>query len=206
MSVSRCLAVPAGFLVMVLLGCSDRTIHVPSMDPDGAARQALAEYDTNKDGALSDDELDKCPGLKAGRAWLDTNKDKRLSADEITRRVRDYLDDRAGLLALVIQFTLDGKPLRDAEVTLVPESFLGSAVKPAQGKTNAGGACVQFRTEGAEFPGVHPGVFRIVVSKKDASGKELVPARYNTQTTLGIEARSGNPAVANGLELNLSSR
>jgi hypothetical protein len=76
-----------------------------------------------------------------------------------------YPDDKAGLLALVIQFTLDGKPLRDAEVTLVPESFLGAAVKPAQGKTNAGGACVEFRTEGAEFPGVHPGVFRLVVSK-----------------------------------------
>jgi hypothetical protein len=176
------------------------------MDPEGAARRALAEYDANKDGFLSYDELDQCPGLKAGRAWLDTNKDKRLSADEIATRVRSYLDDKAGLLALVIQFSLDGKPLKDAEVTLVPESFLGSAVKPAQGKTNAGGACVQFHTEGAAFPGVHPGVFRIVVSKKDAGGKELVPAKYNTQTTLGVEARSGNPAVANGLELNLSSR
>jgi hypothetical protein len=176
------------------------------MDPEAAASQALAEYDANKDGALSDDELDKCPGLKAARRWLDTNKDRRLSAEEIATRVRDYQNDKAGLLPLVIQFTLDGQPLKEADVTLVPESFMGAGVKPAQGKTNAGGACVEFRTEGAAYPGIHPGVFRIVVSKKDASGQETIPAKYNTQTALGIEARIGNPAVAHGLELNLSSR
>jgi hypothetical protein len=206
MSASRCRVLPAGLLVAVLVGCSDRAIRVPAMNPDGAASQALAEYDANKDGALDDGELNKCPGLKAARQWLDTDKDRRLSGDEIATRVRDYQNDRAGLLALIIQFTLDGKPLTDADVTLVPESFMGSGFKPAHGKTNAGGACVEFRTEGAAYPGIHPGVFRIVVSKKDASGKETIPARYNTETTLGVEARTGNPAVASGLELQLSSR
>jgi hypothetical protein len=54
--------------------------------------------------------------------------------------------------------------------------------------------------------GVHPGIFRLQISKKDTSGQETIPAKYNTQTTLGVEARTGNPAVAHGLELKLFSR
>ncbi len=199
------LGILAGFPVALLAGCNDRTLHVPPMDPAAAASAALAEYDANKDGALSEVELEKCPGLKASLTWIDSNKDRRLSADEIAARVRGYQADRAGLLTLIVQFTLDGRPLKDADVTLVPEKFMGSGVQPAHATTDAGGGC-QFRMEGMQYAGVHPGVFRIVISKKDAAGKETIPTKYNAETTLGVEARNGNPIVMNGLELNLFSR
>jgi hypothetical protein len=106
---------------------------------------------------------------------------------------------------LSLQVLLDGKPLSEAEITLVPETFMGSAVKSAKSMTDAGGACT-CRIEGSQYPGIHPGIFRIMISKKDASGKEIVPAKFNTETTLGIEARQGNSALKNGLMLNLSSK
>jgi hypothetical protein len=175
------------------------------MDPEDAANQALLEYDADKDGAVAGPELDKCPGLKDGLARMDTNRDRRLTADEIAARLRQFQADRAGLLYLPANVMLDGKPLANAVVTLVPEKFMGPGILPAQSKTSVGGSC-EFQIEGKQYPGVHPGVFRIEVSKPDASGRETLPARYNTQTTLGVEVGRGNPGLTHGLLLELSSR
>ncbi|MCI0463950.1 MAG: hypothetical protein L0Z62_44015 [Gemmataceae bacterium] len=202
---SRWLAVAAGLGVAVLGGCSDRAVLVPPMDADGAANRALREYDADKDGALAGPELAQCPGLKDGLVRMDTNKDRRITADELAARLRQYEADMAGLLYLNAALTLDGKPLADAVVTLVPEKFMAAGIKPAQGTTRASGSC-EFQIEGKEYPGIHPGIFRIEVSKKDASGQETIPAKYNTQTTLGIEAGKGNPDIFHGLVLQLSSR
>jgi EF hand len=202
---SRWPAVAFGLFVAVAGGCSDRTVRVPSMDPTGAANRALREYDADKDGALAGAELAKCPGLKDGLARIDTNGDGRITADELAARLRQYEADKAGLLYLNAAVTLDGKPLADAVITLVPEKFMASGVKPAKGVTGASGSC-EFQIEGKEYPGIHPGIFRIEVSKKDARGEETIPAKYNTQTTLGIEAGKGNPHLFQGLMLPLSSR
>jgi hypothetical protein len=175
------------------------------MNPADAAKKALAEFDANKDGYLDAAELEKCPGLKAGLASMDADKDKRLSAAEIADRVREYHSDKAGLLLLSLQVALDGKPLAGADVTLTPEPFLGGAVRLAKGTTDAGGACTP-RLERGQYPGIHPGFFRIAISRKDAAGAETVPAKFNTETTLGIEARQGNPVLRNGLMLTLSSK
>jgi hypothetical protein len=175
------------------------------MDADAAARRALRDYDADKDGAIAGPELAKCPGLRDGLARIDTNKDRRITADELAARLRQYEADKAGLLYLTVAVTLDGKALADAVVTLVPETFMASGVKPAKGITRASGSC-ELQIEGKEYPGVHPGIFRIEVSKKDAGGRETIPARYNTQTTLGIEAGRGNPDIFHGLVLPLSSR
>ena len=82
---------------------------------------------------------------------------------------------------------------------------MGSDAKAAVGTTNEGGAFEPI-TEGVPIPGVQPGVFRIEVSKKDPSGAETIPAKYNTETTLGVEVGSGAPFLSQGLELNLSSK
>jgi hypothetical protein len=49
--------------------------------------------------------------------------------------------------------------------------------------------------------GCHLGVYRVRISKKDAQGRETVPARYNTQTQLGIEV---GPAMEGGYTFNLA--
>jgi hypothetical protein len=84
----------------------------------------------------------------------------------------------------------------------VPERFMGPSVKPARGVTDESGACL-LAVEGEEIEGVHCGIFRIEVSKPDANGKETIPARYNSASTLGVDTGlRGRPE--GGLELRLS--
>ena len=86
----------------------------------------------------------------------------------------------------------------------MPERFMGPAVKPARATTDPGGD-FRLKTEGIKLIGAQPGIFRIAISKKDESGNETIPARYNTETTLGVELGYGSPASNRGLELELTS-
>jgi hypothetical protein len=192
-------------LVLVLASCSGRggsRIKPPALSPAAAAEQAMATYDTNKDGFLDAKELEKCPALLAALDDLDKNKDKKLSASEIEAELADMRDSRAGIVSITCVVEMDGRPLMDATVRFVPEAFLGSSYKPAQGVSLEDGS-VPLRTEGYDVDGVPPGFFRIEVSKKDASGQEAVPARYNSATTLGAMIST---EMRTGVRLRLTSR
>src|SRR5262245_3451268 len=54
-------------LALCLTGCSSGppAVHAPALSPEEAGRQALAEYDANKDGFLDAKELEQCPALKS---------------------------------------------------------------------------------------------------------------------------------------------
>jgi hypothetical protein len=187
------LAVRLALLVALLapIGCSSRRIPVPAFAPDRASQEALAQYDRNKDGFLDPDELKSCPALSAClKAW-DTDKDGRLSGAEIAARITAYQSSRIGLSALAFQVTLDGQPLPGATVTLIPEKFLGDALVPASGTTDARGR-VSVATPSADVPGVACGLYRLEVSKKDAFGRETISALYNQATILGLEVAPDN--------------
>lgn len=191
-------------LACVLLftaACSGRRVPAPRLDPEEAGRLALADYDRNNDGRLDAAELERCPGLRGGLKTLDTDKDGRLNAQEIAARVTAYQNSRIGLMGVTCQVTLDGAPLVGASVELVPEKFLGAAVKPARGVSEKEGS-VPLHVEGQDLPGVQCGVYRVVVSKKNAAGKELLPGRYNAKTTLGQEI---GPDLNYGLRFDLVS-
>jgi hypothetical protein len=51
----------------------------PTVDPRAIARRAMAEYDSDKNGFLDVQELERCPGLKSFLENYDRNKDDRLS-------------------------------------------------------------------------------------------------------------------------------
>ncbi|MFL5341035.1 MAG: hypothetical protein ACJ8F7_12880 [Gemmataceae bacterium] len=192
-------------LAALFAGCSGAgggRVSPPSLSPSDAAAKAIAEYDTNHDNLLDAKELEKCPGLLAGLDEMDTNKDKKLSADEIAKALESIRDSKIGLMSLGCLVLLDGRPLAGATVRLVPESFLGPAFKPATGTTEDDGN-VLFRTEGYDVDGVPMGVYRIEVSKKDAGGKELIPARYNSATTLGKVIA---PEARGSMTLKLTSK
>ena len=154
----------------------------------------LAQYDANKDGFLDKEELKKCPALASCVKALDKDKDGRLSSGEIAERIKSYEANRVGLTALTVKVTLDRKPLAGATVTLTPEKFLGDALKPATGTTNTGGI-VNVATAGTEVPGVASGMFRVEVSKKDGTGRETLPNRYNQATILGVEVGPDSQGV-----------
>jgi hypothetical protein len=142
----------------------------------------MAEYDTNHDGFLDEKELDRCPALKIG---LDS-VDRRVRAEEIAARIQVYRDSQVALKAFTCRVTLDGKPLQGARVTYVPEKFMGSSIKPASGVTDERGT-VLLMVEGEKLGGVPPGLYRVQISKKNANGEEMIPPRYNHETTLGAE-------------------
>jgi hypothetical protein len=133
---------------------------------------------------------------------LDKNKDKKLSASEIEAELADMRESKIGILSITCMVEMDGFALSDATVRFVPEAFLGSSYKPAQGVSSEDGS-VDLRTEGYDVDGVPPGFFRIEVSKKNASGQEMVPARYNSATTLGAMVA---PDMRAGIRLKLTSQ
>jgi EF hand len=187
------------------LGCSigGARVHAPSLSPGSAAAKAMEEYDTNNDGRLDAQELDRCPALKNSLARFDKDNDGFLTAKEIADRLASYQKNGVGLIALTCKVFLDRRPLAGAHVTFVPESFLGSAFKPAKGVTNDTGKAVM-KVEGANTPGVPCGLYRIEVSKQNPSGRETLPAKYNAQTTLGEEVAPD--LRSSGITLRLRSR
>ena len=70
-------------------------------------------------------------------------------------------------------------------VELDPEPFMLGAIKPAKGLTGSNGIAT-LRTEEAT-PGVQMGFYRVRIT----SPSEALPAKYNTETTLGRLVGSG---------------
>jgi hypothetical protein len=172
------LAVLAG-----LTGCSPHPVPAPPVSPSSATEQALAEYDTNKDGVLDAKELERSPGLTALAAALGKGPGGRLTADELTQQLQSLRAGGAGVTRAACQVLLDRGPLAGATVRYVPEKFLGPDFKPATGVSDAAGFATLV-TEG-QRNGVTPGIYQVEISKKGADGRETIPARYNVQTTLG---------------------
>lgn len=191
------------WLFLSLLGCSEDRIVVPTVSPEEASRQAMAEYDTNRDGVLDEKELARCPALM--NCWQNLNKrgQPRLSGQEIADRLAAHQASKVGLMAVPCRVWLDEKPLEGATVALTPEKFMGPAFKPATGVTDANGRA-SLQTQGAKVPGLQCGFFRVEVSKKDGGGKETVPTRYNSQSVLGLEVAPDSPGQQVSLKLHLT--
>lgn len=200
----------SGFLIvmaaLLMGGCtgSEPAIIAPETDPVAAGAQAIQQYDANGDGAIAGAELDRCPGIKAGLSVIDKDSDRRITAAEIEARLRAYQTSGSAITFVGGPITLDGRPLVEATVTLVPETFMGPAVKPAACVSDGNGYCT-FRIEGEDILGAHCAIYRIEVSKRDAAGKETIPARYNKQTVLGADVGVQSPCLYD-LGLKLTSQ
>ncbi|MEM7313824.1 MAG: hypothetical protein AAF497_11800 [Planctomycetota bacterium] len=169
------------------IGGGPAAIQAPKFDPEAIGKAAIAQYDSNGDGAISDDELEKAQSIKSALKGVDGNQDKRVTAEEITQFVSGWQDGGVSLINLTCQVSMSGKPLEGATVTYEPEEFMGGAVTPATGVTDidglAGLKCEYAAQNG--FPnGLSLGFYKVCVSKQDG-GKESVPSKYNTATTLG---------------------
>lgn len=178
-------------------GCAE--VKLPSFSSSAAASAAMAEFDTNKDGFLDAAELERCPALKSALKRFDANGDGKLSEKEISARLAAYKDAGVGRIAISCQVLLDGMPLPDASVRFVPERFMGDSYKAGTGTTDTNGFA-DLQVEGDQLPGLPSGLYRVEISKHSAQGQELLPARFNTQTSLGqevaadaVSGRAGNP-------------
>lgn len=179
-------------ILALLVGCGGRParVHVPELDPAAAAAEALRLCDKNGDAVIDATECKACPGLASCSKWVDANHDGKLTTEEIAARVQSYLDQRVGVMSFTCTISQGGKVVSGAEVILEPEPFLGGALKSAKGTTRPDGS-VAFLMEGSDQAGVQPGMYRVKVSKKNAAGAESMPAKFNQETTLGVEANAG---------------
>ena len=186
-----------------------RRIMPPAIDAKEAGKKALTQYDLDGDGAVGAQELDKAPALKAAVKNLDRNDDGKITAEEITARIKAWQDSKVGLMSLVCLVTLDGKPVEGAKVTLAPERFLGTEIKPATGVSDENGIAnltIPIAPDSDLPSGMACGLYRVQVSWQK-EGKELIPARYNTQTTLGREVALDAEGMQEGmLRFDLTSQ
>ena len=174
--------------VALLAGCGAGTparISPPRIDAAGAAAAALQQYDKNHDGKLSGAELDACPALKSALPDMGDGKQDSITAEMIAERIKTWQRTNVGRKATSCKVTRNGQPLAGAQVTLVPETFLGPSLPTGHGTTDANGrASLSIATRGADDPpGMPCGFYRVEITKPG----DKIPARYNTATTLGDE-------------------
>jgi hypothetical protein len=187
----------------LLAGCRDgKGPKAPSFDPSGSAQAAIEAYDTDGDGQLNAEELRQSPALAMSLPRTDANGDGALSADEIADRIT-YLQGATAVINGSVEVFLDGKSLEGATVTLDPEPFMGDALKASSATTNDLGRTFIVGHD-PDYPGIWLGFYKVRISKK-VDGKETLPAKYNTETELGLEAADDFEEQQNVIQFHLES-
>ncbi|MDZ4784394.1 MAG: hypothetical protein SGJ19_29465 [Planctomycetia bacterium] len=187
-SITKLANMASALCLLTLAGClgTPPAPPMPSYDPAGSSAKAFELYDANKDGKINGKELEKSASLTFALDELDINGDKAIDNAELTGRLQTYVDMGVARKLFTAQLVLDDAPLGEAEVKLIPEEFMLGAVTEGIGVSDAVGMVVVSAPD-VDPPGLGVGFYRVQVSKKDAAGKEMVPAKFNADTTLGIE-------------------
>lgn len=200
------LAVP---LSVLAIGCSrgPGALHPPQVDAAAAADAAIAEFDRNSDGALSKDEWSASGALMAVAERYDQNSDGRLQVGEIRSGIEGWQENAIGPRPVPFTVHWNNRPLAGATVRLVPASFMQDVLPQATAETGGGGGghlamAEEDRPKNApNMPLVQPGLYNVEITHPSIE----IPAKYNAQTTLGIEITSSNPGPQ-GVLWSLSSK
>lgn len=200
--VSGKFAAVVGTGLLATIGCSGGpdAIQRPDFDAADAGAKAMEIYDTDGDGFVASEELEKAPGLKAALKKLDADNDGRVSAEEVTARVQSWSDAETGLMSFYCDITIDGRPLETGRISFVPDDFLAGVVQEAGGEIKLGSAMPSVpkdkRPSPTSPPGIQAGIYIVKISNV-VNGRETIPARYNTETTLGQEVAKDEPSILN---------
>jgi len=210
------IAVAMSLSVIIGAGCDmgPKRIKPPSVNSAAAARAAIDQYDTDKNGQIAGEELDKCPALKSlwselaarsrgggeqlprsGASKNAADKPEGITAEMLQSVIGDWLQMRIGRVTYTCQLTRNGRPLGGAAIRFVPEKFMGAGYPVAEGVTDLSG-CGQMSIPGVTPEGIAVGFYRVEITKDG----ENIPAKYNTESTLGvavIHAVSGVGAAFN---------
>jgi hypothetical protein len=178
--------------VAAVLGCSGgpTPVKVPPIQAEEAADAAFSLYDKDGDGLLKKEELSDCPAFQdAMKNNIDKNKDRQLSKDELVGRLSTWVNGGVGASFFSCRVTSRGRPLVGAQVKLIPEAFFGGVIQPAVGTTDRTGRALM-SIDPSNLPedlqnlrAVQQGHYRVEITHQNAK----IPAKYNTETTLGVE-------------------
>jgi hypothetical protein len=174
-------------------------VEAPAFDPQKAASKALELFDTDGSGTIAGKELDQSPGLKSALAAMDQDSDGGLSPEEISDRIAQIVESKLGAMQVACVVLHRGQPLPGVQIRFVPEPFLDGVIQPAEGTTTDGGMGIAtLQSAGGQTSGIQPGFYRVELSRQ-VNGREMLPAKYNTQTVLGGEVSFDNPALREGI-------
>lgn len=176
-----------GILAVVIAGCGPKRparVVAPRLDVAAITAGILAKADADSNGRIEGPELGRVPALAAGLGVLDTDRDKAVSAAELSAWLGRVVESKVAITSAPVVVVHKRKPLKGVTVKFIPESFMGASTKAAEGTTDGNGQA-NVTIPGGQFPGVNCGIYRVEISGKGNDGKPL-PARYNTDTTLGI--------------------
>lgn len=154
----------------------------PAWNPSTQAAKIIEMHDTDGNGVLGPEELEKTPAMKAALRFADRNHDGKLDQTEIMARLSFFRDSRTYRAKTVCLIASGGKPLAGAKVRFVPEEAIASAVGPARGVADASGHAAM-AVEGSKEAGILPGFYKVEIT----GGSKPLPSRYNTETMLGCE-------------------
>ena len=195
-------------LCTICCGCSHELSRaLPPRYSSQAGETAVSQYDTNRDGALGGTELDAVPALKSSLDAIDTDGNGQLTAAEINARVKQWLSFRIAEMPVRCEVLWNNEPLENAQVVFDPEPFLGADVHAAQGISTASGTAgismAKAYLADERYAGVACGWYKIRVTSTTVE----IPARYNTETTLGCEVAMNADWVNHGaVQLQLQNR
>jgi hypothetical protein len=202
---SRLAVVTSLAILLVTISCSQlpSRIQMTELDPSEAANRAIEQYDRDGDGILSTQEFSESPGLAKAQQQIDRDGDGSMTEEEIAARLQFWMDRGSALYVLPVKVTWRGQALADATVRFVPEEFLGEAFRPAEAVTDHYGVANMVHAPedrpDPEFPqGVRVGLYRVEINKAE-NGKEIIPPKYNKETTLGQEVAADAAAMGQGM-------
>lgn len=163
-------------------------VEAPQMDPEAISTACMEQCDKDGDGFISSKEAkEHAPGLAYAFRQLDVDpEDKKLSKEEVRQRFQDYVDSKMGVKGFnCFVVTRSGRALADGHVRLVPEDFMLGTVEAGEGDVVddvTGMAEVAYPNDEGLF-GMRAGMYRVEITSPTVK----IGAKYNEQTTLGVE-------------------
>ena len=129
--------------VALCVGCGGPArVEAPELDSKAAASEAMALYDQDGDGQLTDSELKASGALLGAKAEIDEDEDGIITEAEIESRIDYFVQGRDGRISLACYVVKGNTPVRGADVRFVPEPFMADMIEGAMGTTNEGGMAI----------------------------------------------------------------
>lgn len=155
----------------------------------------IASVDANGDGTIDAAEQARVPGIAAAAKGLDVDADGSLSVKDLVHWLEEVRTSRVAITSFSAMVTQAGKPLRNVTVRLIPEPFMGTEIKVAEGVTDAAGNVV-LTIPNSPYAGVNCGIYRAEFTGNGMNGEPL-PPRFNTASEVGVLI--GGPFPENGI-------
>ena len=165
------------------------------MDAEVITENVMEMFDSNTDGALDESELVSAPSLAYSLKAIDTNENGKLEVEEIRERFDTYVRLKIARRRFNMQIRHKRRPLADAKVEMIPAPFMEGIIAPASGVTTEDGTVTMDAKLSARRATVNLGFYRIKVN----SEKTKIPAKFNEETTLGVEVAP----IADAMDANV---